>query len=207
MKTTINTQQENYIKDIVEAGFKKAATAFSSLAKREVSIDSVSLKYLENPHQLDHLLPIADSLVLLTTDMIGELKGKSYLVLSGEESEKVIQACSPMKLAHQEVELGDALLLELDNILSASVITEISNRLNLKIYGDIPSLKKCSGSMALDILKKDFLHYQNSQQEILLVSSTHFHFKNEVHLRPQFIWKFNQGLLQALNHSAVGSYQ
>lgn len=207
MKTTINIQQENYIKDIVEAGFKKAAMAFSALAKKEVSIDSVVLKYLESPHQLDHLLPLADHLVMLTTDMIGELKGKSYLVLSREESEKVIQACTPMNLANQEIGLGDALLLELDNILSASVITEISNRLNLKIYGDIPSIKKCATSEALDLLKKDFLHYQNTQHEILLVSSTHFHFKNEVHLRPQFIWKFNQGLLHAINQSAVGNYQ
>lgn len=207
MKMNISPQEENYIKETVEAGFKKAATAFSALAKKEVSMESLVIKYLESPNQLEHLLPIADTLVVLTTDMIGELKGKSYLVLSEEESHKVVAACSPMKLAPGTHELSEALLLEVDNILSASVITEISNRLNLKIYGDIPHLRKSSTPEALELLKKDFLQYQNSQQELLLVSSTHFHFKNEVHLRPQFIWKFNQGLLDSIRHQLVGTYQ
>jgi len=205
MKAPINLQQESFIKEIMESGFHKAAKAFSAMAKTEVSIESLMLKYLEHPDQVNSILPNSNSLVVLTTDMIGELKGKSYLVFSEEESHKIALACSPIPLLSGQTEFEDAILLEIDNILSASVITQVSNKLNLKIYGDIPSLKKSNYNDVLAILKKDFSHYQTNSQELMLVSSTHFSFKNEVHLRPQFIWKFNHSFLEAIKENVAWS--
>lgn len=90
---------------------------------------------------LGSFLPVPEEscAYVITTELLGGLTGKSYLVLSHRDIGSLAGATGLKDTVVQE-----AFLKELDNILSAAVITVLSNELNVKVYGDVPILSRDS---------------------------------------------------------------
>ena len=86
------------------------------------------------------------SVHVIRTNLIGELKGTSHLIFSEDEVTKVLNACLPGNIVSSDspeskmMKMG--FLTEMDNMMAAAVITEFSNFLGLEIYGHVPSLER-----------------------------------------------------------------
>jgi hypothetical protein len=90
---------------------------------------------------------------------------------------------------------------ELDNILSASVITRLSNDLRVKVYGDIPILVGQTTATIEDIIREDFADHTSK----VYINSIYFSFaKEDSLLSPHFVWVMNGEVLSAMESKAIG---
>ncbi|MBL3655752.1 hypothetical protein [Fulvivirga sediminis] len=189
---------------LLDKGYRNAANSFSTLTNEGISIKPTRIEILNNNWKALQNLKSDKELILLTTSIMGEMAGKSYLLFNKFESEEIHKACMP----HKENEAArimetEAILMELDNILSAAVITEFSNYLDIAIYGDVPRLSRTGQEDLKDLLANDLSNIES--EECFIVADTEFISENNSKLRPQFIWKLTSDFLDRIGN--VGSKQ
>jgi chemotaxis protein CheY-P-specific phosphatase CheC len=136
-----------------------------------------------NPHQ---------SHILLTTDLFGDIAGKSYLFLSEQEFQSVTQSIPDSGLS--AANLKEEFVKELDNILSAAVITKLSDRLHRKMYGDVPVLIGKVNSKVEDVIYDDFIE----QTSEVYIYAAIFSFENNPQLKPLFVWVFDRAIVDEM---------
>jgi len=182
----LNTQEQQIAQEIIAAGYQNAAQSFSGIAQQQVSIRTSTLKVTDE-HQLLKL-DKSGKLTLVTTRIMGETSGKSYFLLNEEECEAIFTTClSPGNKDESRRMMEEAIIKEIDNIISAAVITEFSNRLQVSIFGDVPALYDGPDHSILKLIQADFTN--TSGQDYYLFTNTYFVFENDTTLQPQFFWR------------------
>ena len=176
-----------------EAGFSNAARALSQIIQENVYCNS--FHHARNSSETDRLIDTAfikpgNSQVLVTTEVFGEVSGKSYLLLDEQEFEILTNGITSGNSSHTEIKIE--FIKELDNILSAAVITKLSNHLGLKMYGNIPRWVGRLESGIVDLIRNDF----NEENARAYISSAYFSLDAYPHVRPLFIWVMNGKILQ-----------
>ncbi len=195
----LNTTEKKIAENLINAGLGKAARSFSSIAGQEVGIE-VSTLEIAREWTGRATAKYKGELTLLTTEMIGELNGKSYLIFTREECDSLLRACFPKKEKVNYAVLEEAFLKELDNILSASVITEFSDFLQVEVYGDVPAFYRQEAGEIESLIRQDFAR---KNDDIFLMANAKFLFKDSVHLRPQFFWKLTEGFISLIRKVAA----
>ncbi|MEQ9438834.1 MAG: hypothetical protein RIG62_07280 [Cyclobacteriaceae bacterium] len=184
---------------IIEAGYTNAAQSFSGIAQRQVTIKTSTLEIADE--QSEHMLAKEGTLRLVTTEVMGEARGKSYFLLDEGECEAIYQACLPPSDNDDSRKImEEAIIKEIDNIISAAVITEFSNRLQVTIFGDVPQLFDGSPAEITERIQADFSDPQN--QGFYLFTNTYFVFEDNTQLQPQFFWKLPSDFLQRIKNYA-----
>jgi len=122
---------------------------------------------------------------LITTEIVGEVTGKSYLFLSEEEFS---QLTVNIPEGTSGTDFKEEFLKELDNIISAAVITELANNLQKKMYGNVPVFVGKVNSKIEDAIYDDFSDGDNK----LFINSISFTFKSNPAITPLFIWVMNE---------------
>jgi chemotaxis protein CheY-P-specific phosphatase CheC len=89
----------------------------------------------------------------LHTEMQGDFSADTYMLIDGQNEEKVCQKLLPPNLLGQW-EMREASLLELDNMLIAALVTIYSNLLKVQVYGHVPSLAKKTEEEIIKKLQK-----------------------------------------------------
>lgn len=186
-------REEHPIAAVMKAGCQRAAQAFSAFVRQEVGSEIQFLTTVAAA-QADLISYPTDNATLVITDIIGEAGGRSYLVLSAAEGALIQNLCLPsMSNAEQRATLSEAVLKELDNVLSAAMITEFSNALHLSIYGGVPHLL----TLSVDDLKKKFHEdFHTESDSHCWWVKVRFIFKSKDYLQPQFVWKLPIEFLQ-----------
>jgi chemotaxis protein CheY-P-specific phosphatase CheC len=185
--THTNRNRENFILQVMNKGFDRAAQAFSKFIDVPVRKTQTRFVMIRQDEPFTFLYDASNDIRLLTTQIIGEFAGKSYLIFDREECEEVFRAVSKSKTGLSE-SLKDPLLLEIDNIISASVIAELANALNAEIYGDVPAIHTLSASRLQELIRNDIEHTQTSS---VIFTQTTFTFGDHQHISPQFVWKLS----------------
>jgi chemotaxis protein CheY-P-specific phosphatase CheC len=184
--------REGILIHVLNTGFEKAAASFSKMTGRTVKITTTKSILAKHDHDLSFISEERGDLTILTTQIIGDISGKSFLILNHEETAEIF------KVIHSSMnkqELKDGFLLEIDNIISASVISELSNALGVEIYGDVPLLEKVHAEnlhefMSADLVKDNF--------SSVILSNTTFNFDSSDKIHPQFIWKINSKIFELI---------
>lgn len=173
---------------IVNKGLLKAAESLSFFMKEKISLDELDYSFNKEPNPADFTTKKGDNIHLLITEVVGELKGVCCLIFSNEEADKLrYTALSPEITGNPAImeEMSDGILLEVDNIISASVITQFSNILKHKIHGGVPHLKKLNNDQINQYIKGKL------EDDMFIVSfNTHFVSEN-LDFSPQFLWLFD----------------
>ncbi len=191
-------------KELISTALANAADAFSKMAGEKVLVNQFNL--IIAPPESSPLLPDAsqEPLHILTTDVKGTIEGTSYLVFDAADTRRIFKVFAPGKEVAADGsldELQQALLLELDNILSAAVITQLSNFLDIYIYGDVPGLRTMNCADALSCFGRETGHFD-----------VFFHiqarFKSyQTNLQPVFIWFFKSDFLPAIRRLVENKQQ
>jgi chemotaxis protein CheY-P-specific phosphatase CheC len=198
MRHDLKNEEFNLVCSILKKGLNKAANAFTSLAKMKVILEPVEINFISDPLLIRNLIPENTPVNIVTTDMIGQIKGTSYLIISEYEAAKIFSSCTTGSGFEDKEEFVTEVLKEIDNILCASVIAELSNHLNLSAYGDVPFLKKISAD------EIPFYNFgMDSENEIFFVSINNFHFPSDLDLKPVFIWKFTKSILNKMEEKEM----
>jgi chemotaxis protein CheY-P-specific phosphatase CheC len=183
--------RENFLTQVMNTGFNKAAHSFSMIIQRSVTVANSQPVQI---HQSDFSYSFEEQgdLYILITHLIGNISGKSFLIFSNAESKEIFKA---LKLSTSNDALKEAFLLEIDNIISASVIAELSNSLNVEIYGDVPQLVKVHSKGLQAFMHKEM----NSEDPTsMLFCKTAFQFDKDESIHPQFIWKLSSRIFEMI---------
>ena len=190
----LSLSQQHSVQILFNTGFAHAAQAFSQIIARDVSVETA--RFVAAEEDIKHAMHArSESTTLITTDIIGEAEGSSYLLLSDQANQALQGICLPTTLnAHQRTIMGEAVLKEIDNIVSAAVITKLSETLGLSIFGGVPQLH----NLPSDNTEKMFRESFGQDYENCLLVSTRFLFTDVRQLQPQFFWKFSSEFLHCL---------
>lgn len=185
-------------KALFSEGYLQAAAAFATLSGKKVNVGSQEIQF-NSPDGLLKKLASNQELSFLVTEVIGDAHGRSYLILNKYEVEKLL-ALMLLKLKNFESnkQFEETILKELDNVLAASVITQLSNFLNLNIYGDVPSLIRPAENTK-SWLSREF---ERTKSNTTILSSVYFTFEDDVRLQPSFVWMLDENFYRILNQKA-----
>ncbi|MGD1843350.1 MAG: chemotaxis protein CheC [Thermonemataceae bacterium] len=173
-------QLSNYEFDITKELFSislaNAADAFSKMANEKVLLQGFEAKFIE----MDDLNAIVkqfseEKVYILRTEIKGKLRGRTYLLFHQKDIQTIFKIFAPpavheMAADGQLTDIQQDILLELDNILSAAMVTQLSNFLDIFIYGDIPKYSYFNNQKLTNLFAKDMkafesiLHIQTSLQ-------------------------------------------
>lgn len=176
-------------KEIINIALAKAGDSLSFFIKQRVIIKS-NLVSFENvcltalQESFSH-----DEYVVLKTEIKGDLSGVCFLMFNKDETERILELALPANVLSDEKkkqEFGDAFLLEIDNIVTASVVTQFSNLLNYKMYGYVPSLQRTNKADLSNVLKNEC-----GDEESVLSIKTQF-ITDTLNLEPVFLWFFKK---------------
>lgn len=177
--------RENFLVHVMNTGFERAATSFSKLINKSVKISNSNSIFVLHDEDFSYISEEAGELYVLVTQIIGEISGKSFLIFNHYESQEIFKVISPLV---RDASLNESFLLEIDNIISASVIAELSNALNLEIYGDVPQIIKVDSQHLQALIGAEV---NKANPSSLIFSNTTFQFENSERVHPQFIWKMS----------------
>lgn len=183
--------------EIINIGIAKAADSLSFFIKGKVWIQLLDIKMNSaNYSPLSRKYPTAKN-YLLTTVIKGEAKGIAYLLFNESEAEKIGDANLPDSIKNDPVEkakMMEAFLLEIDNIITGSVITQFSNILQCNIYGDVPSLKILAGHEI-----NQYLSEKHSDDLNSIYFNVRFITEN-MDLTPEFIWLLDDKIFNSFKY-------
>ncbi|WP_375581076.1 hypothetical protein ABWH96_08755 [Marivirga tractuosa] len=185
--------------EIFLKGYEKASQSFSSLSGEKVSIKNFELFFGEAPDLLRKIIKTKNPSVLIT-DIIGDAKGKSYLVFSEKDAQAVPEMLiQKMKSLQSNPDFAEIILKEVDNMVSAAVITELSNQLDLKIYGDVPKM------IFPDEANKEWLEeeIEHNENMFAILSSANFAFEDNLKICPYFIWILDKQFYSVFNQKKL----
>ncbi len=183
---TLNSTEQDVLREIANIGLSKSADALSFFVKERVLIEDIKIS-IGNPSSLPKFSRTkAEKLYILETLLKGEMKGGCYLVFDPSEVSLLNKICIPNSMANSQANdsITHEILLEIDNIVSASVITQFSNLLQLKIYGHVPKMMRWNSNEVdknLLAVAKEF-----DAEGILRISTTFRVEKSKI--SPEFIW-------------------
>ncbi len=195
MPSRMNPALEVNLLSGFETGYANAVSSFTRLINEKVRYYNLYSGFLtlDSPAFIESAaLKRKGSDQLLTTEVFGELTGKSYLLIP--ETDYAILTKTIPESDNPQVSLKDEFAKELDNILSAAVITELSNQLKLKVYGDVPVLVGNVAGDFKEIILNDFRVGTNE----VFVTAIGFKFDNHPTFNPAFIWILNSHILKTL---------
>jgi chemotaxis protein CheY-P-specific phosphatase CheC len=197
MANSTNVTASNTLEKAFESGFSNASQSFSLLTKTKVVYTTIHQGFLDfnNPLLSENYQRFNNTPgILLTTEVFGDVTGKSYLFLSEKDYELLTKT-----IPESALNLKDEFAKEVDNILSAAVITKLSNSLNKKMFGDVPVLVGKVNSRLEDTIYDDF----GEQVDGVYINSIFFSFENHSDITPFFVWVFEKSLIEAPQEIAV----
>lgn len=130
MNFHITDLEERVARDLTSLAFAKAADSFSKFANKPFTIHSASLHISQDPVSLSEKKVEGLDNVLISA-IVGEIRGESYLIFTPQQARALVEECLPPEMAKKE-EMAKAILLEVDNILTASMVTQFSDFLSVR---------------------------------------------------------------------------
>ncbi|MFY0628003.1 MAG: hypothetical protein JXR07_17020 [Reichenbachiella sp.] len=196
LKDNEKTIATNLIKD----GLDNASGALQMILNSPISIKKIEfgIDVLKENKRFDE-----DSSMkfhVLRTELMGELEGVCHLIFTDEEVEKINLACLPQDLAEKAPEeynlLRHGFITEIDNMVSAAVITQFSNFLNMSMYGNVPSLHIMPAKEVTEYLDMEASKF-----------AAVVHFKamfegEELNISPDFTWMVHEKFLSKIKELA-----
>lgn len=173
---------------VLNAALSHSASVFSKFMSRKVDFKISGInESVDIPSQYSKLK-------VAISDLKGDLKGRSYLVFNQTDCESLYRACLSENL-RQNVEMQDAILMELDNILTAAVVTNLSNTLKINCYAYIPALTSIDLTKLFEFIESDHRH------DCLLITVKTSFTVDDLAMSPLFIWALELKLIDIITKS------
>ncbi|MEN9446587.1 MAG: hypothetical protein RL728_1099 [Bacteroidota bacterium] len=198
---TFNQKEMQAARNIISAGLVKAAESLSFFMNETITLNELDQEDSLSVNTIEIEKKNQSNIHLMITKVIGELKGVCCLIFSEEEADQLRNTALPPEVLNSPemmAEMSDGIMLEVDNIISASVITQFSNMLKVKIYGGVPELRKVNSTELESYLQEEI------NNEMYLVSFKTKFKSSHVSFAPEFIWLFDNTFVESIkNYSAT----
>ncbi|TPE43404.1 hypothetical protein FJM65_13990 [Pontibacter mangrovi] len=144
METHISELERDVIKEILNIGLARAADSFAAIAKDKVLLKVPDIKLIEVKELLELVSRYEDTHVIIQSDIKGDFNGATLMLFSDDHIVRLSEVC----LAMVDVQKGElsvmqeSLLLEISNIITGALVTQLANILKASIYGSPPKAPK-----------------------------------------------------------------
>jgi chemotaxis protein CheY-P-specific phosphatase CheC len=194
MENLLSPIQRSITQELITLALSNSSASFSKMAGEHVEIDDCQIKEFGTEDLTKILTNDSGNINILSTEIIGDLQGKTFLLFNEENTKKVVKIFTNKDVADSNKlnELETAVLLELDNIITAAMVTQLSNILEIKAYGDVPNIKNHNLSESLAYFSKEVKHY-----DIILKVKAKFH-SEKSNISPIFLCFFKNEFIQAI---------
>jgi len=195
----LNQQQQQYAKDIFHAGLLRAANALGVMIQKAVSFKTTALHIAEQIHNTAQLPPLKGQQHVLFTSLMGQLWGHSYLLINQADALQLQQ----LTLPQYQTKVADVeFLKEIDNILAAAVISELSNRLARTVYGGVPEHHFVPAHNMQQWIAQQHNSKNKPQPGYYLTMTSSLHVNDQATLTFYFVWHFTDDTLQQIKKAS-----
>lgn len=188
METLFNASESKFVQKMMQVAIQRAAKALSVLLNE--SVEPQTLNFTQQI-QIKNLLPEAPVQYLLLSLVKGDWNAQSFLILSQDNVQKMAKLAPGAEDSFQT-----ALLLEVDNILTAAVVSEMVDLLELQAYGDLPQVIEGSQETLQQKIEKSLEDFP-----LLFSLNVDFHTETE-DFSGIFIWCFPEEFHDIIQQSS-----
>ena len=132
--------ERDIIREILNIGLARAADSFAVIAQERVLLEVPSIDLLMSNDILSKVREYQSRHVAIQSDIRGDFNGTTLMFFSGQHVQRLSRVCLRMQTPETlEVnELQESLLLEISNIITGALVTQLANILKANIYGAPP---------------------------------------------------------------------
>ncbi|KUG07845.1 chemotaxis protein CheC [Solirubrum puertoriconensis] len=150
----MNDLERDIIREILNIGLARAADSFAAIAQEKVLLEVPSLELVRPRDILKMVNKYQAQHVVVQSDIKGDFNGTTLMFFSGQHVQRLSHVC--LRQTIEETlnlnEMQESLLLEISNIITGALVTQLANILKAKIYGAPPRAPKGDLAHALDNL-------------------------------------------------------
>ncbi|MBF9237515.1 chemotaxis protein CheC [Hymenobacter sp. BT683] len=132
--------ERDIIREILNIGLARAADSFAVIAQERVLLEVPNIDLLDSDDILVRVREYQSRHVPIQSDIRGDFNGTTLMFFSGQHIQRLSRVCLRMQTTESlEVnELQESLLLEISNIITGALVTQLANILKANIYGAPP---------------------------------------------------------------------
>ncbi len=200
MESLSNFQFE-IINELVDDSLQKAVSSMSNmlnirLQKNYVNFGLGPLKGIDEINQLGRF-----KVHVIKVPFNGEIGGAFYFIINAHEVGTINRACLPESVtsvwsaANKEMKID--FILEIENIMAAMSIAEISELLGVQILGEVPKALILRGEEVNAYLKEENLNHKTAFYCRSVLSGL------DLDIAPYFLWMMDQTFVDKLKENIV----
>ena len=133
--------ERDIIREILNIGLARAADSFAVIAQERVLLEVPNIDLLMSDDILLKVREYQSRHVVIQSDIRGDFNGTTLMFFSGQHVQRLSRVCLRMQTAAESLEvneLQESLLLEISNIITGALVTQLANILKANIYGAPP---------------------------------------------------------------------
>lgn len=141
MDLSMTDLERDIIREILNIGLARAADSFAVIAQERVLLEVPNIDLLISDDILRKVREYQSDHVAIQSDIRGDFNGTTLLFFSGQHVQRLSRVCLRMQTAEalDVNELQESLLLEISNIITGALVTQLANILKANIYGAPPT--------------------------------------------------------------------
>ncbi|SFP80103.1 chemotaxis protein CheC [Hymenobacter arizonensis] len=141
MDLSMTDLERDIIREILNIGLARAADSFAVIAQERVLLEVPNIDLLDSDDILVRVRDYQAKHVPIQSDIRGDFNGTTLMFFSGQHIQRLSRVCLRMQTQESlEVnELQESLLLEISNIITGALVTQLANILKANIYGAPPT--------------------------------------------------------------------
>ncbi|WP_233169183.1 chemotaxis protein CheC [Hymenobacter sp. BT523] len=122
-------------------GLARAADSFAVIAQERVLLEVPNIDLLMSEDIMRKVREYQSRHVAIQSDIRGDFNGTTLMFFSGQHIQRLSRVCLRMNApeALEVNELQESLLLEISNIITGALVTQLANILKANIYGAPPT--------------------------------------------------------------------
>ncbi|MDQ2771155.1 MAG: chemotaxis protein CheC [Bacteroidota bacterium] len=141
MNVSMTELERDIIREILNIGLARAADSFAVIAKERVLLEVPSIDLLMSEDIMAKVRDYQARNVTIQSDIRGDFNGTTLMFFSGQHVQRLSRVCLRYDSSEtlQVNELQESLLLEISNIITGALVTQLANILKANIYGAPPT--------------------------------------------------------------------
>lgn len=132
--------ERDIIREILNIGLARAADSFAVIAQEKVLLEVPNLDLVPVTQMVDKVRAYEKTHKIIQSDIRGDFNGTTLMLFSGQHVQRLSKVCLRLDTTDSiDVNpMQESLLLEMSNIITGALVTQLANILKANIYGAPP---------------------------------------------------------------------
>ncbi|MGK7390909.1 MAG: chemotaxis protein CheC [Candidatus Cyclobacteriaceae bacterium M2_1C_046] len=133
----MNDLEKDILTEIFNISLAKAADSFAKISNEEILINVPHITFMKEETALSSLIQDQNIFAIVQSEIKGDIYGQTLLLFSQRQIIELVNVA--LKTDVKDSVLQNSLILEISNILTGTLVTQLANILKLNIYGSVPN--------------------------------------------------------------------